>query len=124
MLLGPVASLRGLGEVGSDGVPVVCCYLSTLPAIPIPSGLTLPLGLPASRLERVALYIAGLEAFQARVPEAVPRHVAMVLLSLVALQLLKQDPSETAGHVKERFQLLSIAGALPAASPIAPAKTA
>lgn len=73
---------------------------------------------------RDAKQLAGLEACQARVPEAVPRHVAMVLLSLVVLQLLKQDPSETAGHVKERFQLLSIAGALPAASPIAPAKTA
>ncbi|MDP3062712.1 MAG: hypothetical protein Q8O40_05825 [Chloroflexota bacterium] len=65
--------------------------------------LTLPLGLPAGRLERVALYIVGLEACQARVPEAVPRHVALVLLSLVVLQLLKRDPSETAGHVKERL---------------------
>lgn len=59
---------------------------------------------------RDAKQLAGLEACQARMPQAAERHVALVLLSLVALQLLKQDPSETAGRVKERFQLQAIAG--------------
>lgn len=73
---------------------------------------------------RDAKQLAGLEACQARVPQALLRHVALVLLSLVVLQLLKQDPSETTGRVKERFYLLSIAGVPQAASPTTPAKTA
>ena len=73
---------------------------------------------------RDAKQLAGLEACQARVSQAMERHVALVLLSLVALQLLKHDPSETAGHVKERFQLLSITGALHAFPPKTFAKTA
>ena len=59
---------------------------------------------------RDAKQLAGLEACQARMSQAAERHVALVLLSLVALQLLKQDPSETAGQVKERFQLQAIVG--------------
>jgi hypothetical protein len=58
---------------------------------------------------REAQQLAGLEACQARVPQAAERHVALVLLSLVALQVLRKDPSETAGRVKERFQPLAIA---------------
>jgi hypothetical protein len=73
---------------------------------------------------RDAKQLAGLEACQARVPQAAQRHIALVLLSLVALQLLKRDPSETAGQVKERFQLLSITGALHAFPPKTFAKTA
>jgi hypothetical protein len=33
------------------------------------------------------------------------RHVAFVLLTYIALNELKADPSETAGNVKERLQL-------------------
>ena len=73
---------------------------------------------------RDAKQLAGLEACQARVPQAAQRHIALVLLSLVALQLLKRDPSETAGQVKEPFQLLSITGALHAFPPKTLAKTA
>jgi SRSO17 transposase len=58
---------------------------------------------------RDAKQLAGLEAPQARVPQAAEGHVALVLLSLVALQVLRKDPSETAGRVKGRFQLLAIA---------------
>ena len=58
---------------------------------------------------REAKQLAGPEACQARVPQAAERHVVPVLLSLVALQVLRKDPSETAGRVKERFQLLAIA---------------
>lgn len=73
---------------------------------------------------RDAKQLAGLEACQARVSQAMERHVALVLLSLVVLQLLKQDPSETTGHVKERFQLLSITGPSYPSPQIATAKSA
>jgi hypothetical protein len=73
---------------------------------------------------RDAKQLAGLEACQARVPQAVERHVALVLLSILALQLLKQDPSETAGQVKERFHLLSITGPPSVAHPVAVRGTA
>ena len=46
------------------------------------------------------------------------RHVALVLLSLVALQLLERDWSETAGQVNERFHLLSITGPSHVALPV------
>lgn len=73
---------------------------------------------------RDAKQLAGLEACQAWVPQAVRRHIALVLLSLVALQLLKGDPSETATQVKERFQLLSITGPSHVPSTVATAKIA
>jgi len=57
--------------------------------------------------------LAGLEACQCRLPQAVERHVALMLLAFVALQVSRQDPSETAGQVKERFPLLSITGTPP-----------
>jgi len=58
---------------------------------------------------REAKQLAGLEAPQARAHQAAERHVALLLLSLVAIQVLRRDPSETAGQVKERFQLMAIA---------------
>jgi len=58
---------------------------------------------------REAKQLAGLGACQSRVPQAVERHVALVLLTLVVLQLLKEDPSETMGQVKERLQLQVLA---------------
>jgi len=73
---------------------------------------------------RDAKQLAGLQACQARVPQALPRHVALVLLTLAVLQLLKQDPSETTGQVKERFQLLSITGTSRPSPQIPAAKTA
>lgn len=54
--------------------------------------------------------LAGLEACQCRVPQAMERHIALVLLAFVALQMSKKDPSETAGQVKERFHLFSLTG--------------
>lgn len=68
--------------------------------------------------------LAGLEACQCRLPQAVERHIVLVLLAFVALQLSKKDPSETAGQVKERFHLLSVTGASPLAPQIGAAKTA
>jgi SRSO17 transposase len=60
---------------------------------------------------REAKQLAGLGACQSRVPQAVERHAALALLTLVVLQLLKSDPSETMGQVKERLQLQVLAGA-------------
>jgi len=54
--------------------------------------------------------LAGLEACQCWVPQAMERHIALVLLAFVALQMSKKNPSETAGQVKERFHLLSLTG--------------
>jgi len=60
--------------------------------------------------------LAGFAACQCRVPQAMVRHVAFVLLTYVVLNQLKLDPSETAGEVKERLQLHVVsAGALPPA---------
>ena len=73
---------------------------------------------------RDAKQLAGLEACQSRVPQAVERHVALVLLIVVARRLLKQDPSETAGQVKERFHLASITGVSHLPSPIPKARIA
>ncbi len=68
--------------------------------------------------------LAGLESCQCRVPQAMERHIALVLLAFVALQVSKKDPSETAGQVKERFHLFSLTGASPLAPQIGAAKTA
>jgi hypothetical protein len=47
--------------------------------------------------------LAGLGACQAWVDQALVRHVALVLLTFVVLQLLRRDPQETAGAVKARW---------------------
>lgn len=73
---------------------------------------------------RDAKQLAGLEACQCRLPEAVERHIALVLLAFVALQMSKENPSETAGQVKERFHLLSITGTLPPPQLLSKAKIA
>jgi SRSO17 transposase len=59
---------------------------------------------------------ARLEACQARLDQALVRHVAFVLLTFVALQALRRHPEETLGAVKERLQLEVVRGnmALPA----------
>jgi len=61
---------------------------------------------------REAKQLAGLGACQSRVPQAIERHVALVLLTRVVLQLLKADLSETMGQVKERLQLQVLAAEL------------
>lgn len=52
--------------------------------------------------------LAGLGACQCRVPQAMERHVALVLLAFVVLQQARLDPSETVGEVKRRLQLAVI----------------
>jgi hypothetical protein len=54
--------------------------------------------------------LAGLDACQCRVPQAMERHVALVLLAFVALQQLRLAPSETVGEVKRRLHLTVIRG--------------
>jgi SRSO17 transposase len=48
--------------------------------------------------------LAGLGACQCWVDQALVRHVALVLLTFVVLQLLRRDPQETVGAVKTRWQ--------------------
>jgi hypothetical protein len=48
---------------------------------------------------------AGLEACQCWVDQAMVRHVGLVLLTFVVLQLLRTTPTESVGAVKERWQL-------------------
>jgi len=54
--------------------------------------------------------LAGLGACQCRVPQAMERHVALVLLAFVVLQQLRLVPSETVGEVKRRLHLNVIRG--------------
>ncbi len=48
--------------------------------------------------------LAGLGACQCWVDQALVRHVALVFLTFVVLQLLRRDPPETVGAVKARWQ--------------------
>ena len=48
--------------------------------------------------------LAGRGACQGWVDQALVRHVALVFLAFVVLQLLRRDPQETAGAVKARWQ--------------------
>jgi hypothetical protein len=61
---------------------------------------------------------AGLGACQCRVPQAMVRHVAFVLLAYVVLSQLKLDPSETVGEVKERLQLHVVTHGTPPPPPL------
>ena len=47
----------------------------------------------------------GLQACQCWVDQAMVRHVSLVLLTFVVLQLLRTTPDESVGAVKERWQL-------------------
>jgi hypothetical protein len=49
--------------------------------------------------------LAGLGACQCWVDQAMVRHVAFVLWTFVVLQMLRRDPHETVGAVKERWQV-------------------
>lgn len=48
---------------------------------------------------------AGLEACQCRVDQAMVRHVGLVFLTFVVLQVMRRTPEESVGKVKERWQL-------------------
>jgi Transposase DDE domain len=48
---------------------------------------------------------AGLEACQCRVDQAMVRHVGLVLLTFVVLQMMRRSAQESVGSVKERWQL-------------------
>ncbi len=48
---------------------------------------------------------AGLEACQCRVDQAMVRHVGLVLLTFVVLQMMRWSADESVGMVKERWQL-------------------
>ena len=48
--------------------------------------------------------LAGLAACQCWVDQALVRHVALVFLAFVVLQMLRRDPQETVGAVKARWQ--------------------
>lgn len=54
--------------------------------------------------------LAGLGACQCRVAQAMERHVALVLLTFVVLQLARLDLSETVGEAKRRLHLAVIQG--------------
>jgi Transposase DDE domain len=47
----------------------------------------------------------GLEACQCRVDQAMVRHIGLVLLTFVVLQMMRRSPQESVGSVKERWQL-------------------
>lgn len=47
----------------------------------------------------------GLEACQCWVDQAMVRHVGLVLLTFVVLQMMRRSPTESVGLVKERWQL-------------------
>jgi hypothetical protein len=51
---------------------------------------------------------AGLEACQCWVDQALVRHIALVFVTFVVLQLLRLTPAESVGAVKERWQLAVI----------------
>lgn len=48
---------------------------------------------------------AGLEVCQCRVDQAMVRHVGLVLLAFVVMQLMRRSAEESVGSVKERWQL-------------------
>jgi hypothetical protein len=56
-------------------------------------------------LFRDAKQYAGLEACQCRVDQAMVRHVGLVLLTFVVMQMMRRTPEESVGSVKERWQM-------------------
>jgi SRSO17 transposase len=61
---------------------------------------------------------AGLEACQCRVDQAMVRHVGLVFLSFVVLQMMRQSPSESVGSVKERWQMALVRDGEPPPVPL------
>jgi len=60
---------------------------------------------PIETVFRDSKQFASLEACQCRVDQALVRHVALVFLTCVVLQLLRDSPDEAVATVKERWQL-------------------
>ena len=60
----------------------------------------------------------GLEACQCWVDQAMVRHVGLVLLTFVVLQLLRTTPDESVGAVKERWQVAVISDGQVAPPPL------
>jgi DDE superfamily endonuclease len=56
-------------------------------------------------LFRDAKQYAGLEACRCRVDQAMVRHVSLVLLTFVVLQMMRRSVEESVGSVKEHWQL-------------------
>jgi len=61
---------------------------------------------------------AGLEACQCWVDQAMVRHVGLVLLTLVVLQMLRRHQGEAVAAVKERWQLEAVRGHDPPPVPL------
>ena len=62
--------------------------------------------------------LAGLAACQARVDQAMVRHVALVLRTFVVLQRLRHTPQETVGAVQARWQLAALRDGEPPPAPL------
>ena len=62
--------------------------------------------------------LAGLQACQCRVDQAMVRHVALVFLTFVVLQLLRETSQECVGQVKLRWQLAVIRDGQPPPLPL------
>jgi hypothetical protein len=60
---------------------------------------------PIETVFRDSKQFANLEACQCRVDQALVRHSALVFLTFVVLQLLRDKPDEAVASVKERWQL-------------------
>ena len=60
---------------------------------------------PIETVFRDSKQYASLEACQCRVDQAMVRHVALVFLTFVVVQLLRERPDEAVATVKERWQL-------------------
>ncbi len=56
--------------------------------------------------------LTGMRVCQCRVPQAMERHVALVLLAFVVLQQARLDPSQTVGEVKPCLHLRVIRGGM------------
>lgn len=56
-------------------------------------------------LFRDAKQFGGLQACQCWVDQAMVRHVGLVLLTFVVLQMMRRRPGESVGSAKERWQL-------------------
>jgi len=61
---------------------------------------------------------AGMGACQARVDKAMVRHVALVLVAFVVLQMLRANPQESIAAVKERWRLRVMHAGTPPPQPL------
>jgi hypothetical protein len=59
---------------------------------------------PIETIFRDTKQLAGVAACRGWVDQALVRHVALVLLAFVVLQVLRRAPQETVGAVKTRWQ--------------------